>query len=778
MEPEADPRSRLGRPLDDVRVLDLTRFLSGPYATTVLADLGADVVRISKPGEATAGSGRLTVSEAFDWATNRDKRSIGLDLGSVGGREAFLGLTQEADVVISNFRPGIMERLGLGYPQLYEANPRIIACDITGFGDSGPWAEMPSYDLIAQAASGSIDITGPHDRPDRPPCRWGVPFGDIAAALYSVIGILAALEVRDRDGVGQRVSVSMLDSLLAIGTYRVTQAFDAGLSARADQHMGGGGTRPYGPFRCSDGRWLAIGFAQPHWTSACRVMGAPELIGDPRFATEHARNKHAADLERVIADILSRRPAEAWEEEFIAAGAPAGRVNTLKEAFAHPQLTARRMIRKIVDGGGRTAHVAGDPLALSLASTPPVVLGGRDELGWEHRAPADGRRRAPDDVPDQDDRGQRMPLEGTNVVEMDGNEPSKTLAAQILADLGCDVLLIERPEPVRPRDPDAPPNAFTLTDAMRWGMHRGKRAITLDLKAEADYLRFCDLIAGADIVYDNYRPGVKERLRVTREDLTRLRPDIVSCSATGFGATGPWAHAPAYDVTLQALSGAMSITGNGGADDPPIRWGHPVGGLAGGLYGAIAVLGALRNVRRGRPSRHFDLALLDVQIALHAYRVPQAIDLGVDFAPQPRSGGSGARPYGVYPTSDGRWFAAGITDQFWRPFCEAMGSPELADDPMFATGEQRTRHAAQLEDVVEALFRSRTGKELEALFLDHQLPGSRVLALEEAFRHPQAEMHGMLKEIASNRQMTVHVPGFPIRLSRSPVGRWTPAPGW
>jgi crotonobetainyl-CoA:carnitine CoA-transferase CaiB-like acyl-CoA transferase len=756
-------------PLDDVRVLDLSRFLSGPYATTVLADLGADVVKILKPGEAVGGSGPLTIPEVFDWATNRDKRSIGIDLRSAEGRETLLGLVSRADVVFSNLRPGVMERLGLGFDRLQAANPRIIACEISGFGDSGLWAEMPSYDLIAQAASGSIDITGPHDDPRRPPCRWGVPIGDIAAALYAVIGVLAALAVRDREGIGQRVTVSMLDGLLSFSTYRAPQVFDVGRSARTDQHMGGGGTRPYGPYRCSDGRWIAIGFAQPHWAAACRAMGAPELITDPRFATEHARNRNAAELEPVMAELLRRRPSGEWETMFIAAGAPAGKVNTLKEAFAHPQVVARRIIRVVQDASGRTAHVAGDPMGMNPASRPPIALPDLGALGWD--IPAASASTASGD-------GVRMPLDGTRVIEMDGNEPSKTLGTQILADLGADVLLIERPEPVRPRDPNAPPGAFTMTDAMRWGMHRGKRAITLDLREERDRSAYHELVAGAHAVYDNYRPGVKARLGVSRDDLVRIKPGIVTCSATGFGATGPWAQAPAYDVTLQALSGAMSITGNGDADDPPIRWGHPVGGLAGGLYGAIAVLASLRDVRRGRPSRHTDLSLLDIQIALHSYRVPQALDLGVDFKPDPRAGGSGARPYGIYPTGDGRWFAAGITDQFWKDFCAAMGRPELADDRAFATGEARTKNAAQLEEIAEAMFRSRTAEELEAIFLEHQLPGSRVLTLQEAFHHPQAALHGMLREVATSRQRAVHVSGFPIRFSRSPAGHWTPPPGW
>ena len=297
----------------------------------VLADLGADVVKIVRPGEAVVADGPLTMAQAFEWATNRDKRALQLDLRGDGDRDTFLELVSQADVVFDNFRPGTLDRLGLGYDRLREANPQIITCDISGFGSSGPWAQMPSYDPIAQAASGSIDITGPHGDPRVPPCRWGVPIGDIAASLYAVIGILAALAVRDRDGIGQRVGVSMLDCLLALSTYRAPQAFDAGLSARMDPHKGGAGTTPYGPYRCDDGRWIAIGFAQPHWKAACEAMDSPGADhGSP------LRDRGDAQSLRRGARRLSWRRscaagrASEWEELFIAAGAPAGKVNNLK----------------------------------------------------------------------------------------------------------------------------------------------------------------------------------------------------------------------------------------------------------------------------------------------------------------------------------------------------------------------------------------------------------------------------------------------------------------
>jgi crotonobetainyl-CoA:carnitine CoA-transferase CaiB-like acyl-CoA transferase len=751
--------------LDDVRVLDLSRFLAGPVATAVLADLGADVVRVVRPGETVDLSSQLTVPAAFEYATARNKRVLELDVGSDAGREAFLELVARADIVFDNFRPGTLERLGLGFDLLQEANPRVIACSITGYGDSGPWAQMPSYDLIAQAASGSIDITGPHEDPEVPPCRWGVPMGDLAAGLFAAIGMLAALAARERDGVGQRLSVSMLDCLLALSTYRVPQVFNAGLSARAGLHRGGAGTTPYGAYLCSDGRWLAIGFAQPHWAAACEAMGRPDLVSDPRFDTESARKRHADEVDQVMAEVLRTRPSTEWENVFIAAGAPAGKVNTIQEALNHPQIVARRMVRT-VDSTTQTVHVAADPMGICSEYVAPATLSATDELRWEPIAAASVKAATP-----------AAPLEGTRVIEMDGNEPSKTLAAQILADLGADVLLVERPMPVRPREADAPEDAFTLTEAFSWGMHRGKRAIKLDLKTEEDRERYYGLVAESDVVYDNYRPGVKARLGVSRDQLTAVRSDLVTCSATGFGATGPWAHAPAYDVTLQALGGSNSITGNGIPGETPVRWGHPIGGLAGALYGTIAVLASLRDVQRGRPSRHIDVSLLDVQIALHTYRVPQTLDLGIEFGPQSRAGGSGARPYGVYGTSDGRWYAAGITDQFWTNFCTAIDRPELADDPAFATGEARTENADALEEIVEAVFCSKTALEWDDVFLEWRLPGSRVLTLEEAFRHPQATRSGMLRGIPTERG-DVYVSGFPIQFSRSPVGHWTPPPGW
>jgi crotonobetainyl-CoA:carnitine CoA-transferase CaiB-like acyl-CoA transferase len=708
------------------------------------------------------------MGEAFDWAVNHDKRDVAIDLRTEEGRSVLFRLVAEADVLVENFRPGVLDRLGCGYSELVAVKPDIILCSISGFGPDGPWAKMPAYDPVVQAAAGAMDITGPATS-GGPPCRWGIPIGDEAASLYAVIGILGALAVRDRDGTGQSLSISMLDCQLALSTYRVPQIFDAHMPAQADQHRGGAGTVPYGPFRCSDGRWVAIGFAQSHWVAACAAMGDEVLVSDERFATEHARNANQAEIDKLIAEILATRTAAEWESVFVEAGVPAGKVNSLQEAFAHPQVTARKMIVEVTDEQGRTAQVAGDPMGLAPSQNASAPSGPYDvdEISW-----SSSQRPTPVRGQTHEGATPAPPLAGIRVVELDGNEPSKTLATQIMADLGAEVLLIERPVPLRPREVWAAPGDFMLTDAFRWAMHRGKQIVRLDLKDAAERARFLEVVRGADVVYDNFRPGVKDRLQVGYGTLAAVQPNIVTCSATGFGAVGPWAQVPAYDVTLQALGGAMSITGDVGPAASPVRWGHPIGGLAGALYGTVAILSALRRVKQGGSGCHFDLSLLDVQIALHSYRVPQALTLGVNFGPQPRQGGSGARPYGPFQTKDGRWFVLAITIPFWKGFCLAVGRPDLTEDPRFVDDEARLRNAGELDVVVGDILASRTAEEWQEIFLAHELPGSPVRTLDEAFSDPSTRVRGMLRVLPRGDGGEVHLPGFPVVYSKTPVGAW------
>jgi len=354
-------------PLAGLRVLDLSTVVAGPFGSEILGQLGADVIRIQPPPADPAWPARprgapVSEAEGFTWALQRNKRSLCVDLKKAEGREVFLDLVRRSDVVYENFRPGVMQRLGLDYAALAAVNQRIIACAISGFGSTGPWAEVGAYDVAVQALGGSMSITGTGE-PGSIPCRWGVPVGDIAGSMYAVIGVLAALEERERTGRGQAVEVALLDAQLALNTYRVPQAFGAGVKFETPSpRQGGAGSVPYGPFRCGDGAWLVIAIASNFWKPFCEAIGAAELLADARFASLALRQQNQPALDVLLEQRFLGAPAAEWEAKLIARGVPCGKVNTIAGAFAQAQAQARGMLVRFEEPGGREVFAAANPI--------------------------------------------------------------------------------------------------------------------------------------------------------------------------------------------------------------------------------------------------------------------------------------------------------------------------------------------------------------------------------------------------------------------------------
>jgi crotonobetainyl-CoA:carnitine CoA-transferase CaiB-like acyl-CoA transferase len=368
-------------PLEGLRLLDLSTVVAGRFATELLGHLGMDVIRIQPPPaeapwpEKPRGAA-VTEADGFTWALARNKRSVCLDLKSEAGREVFLGLVRQADIVYENFRPGVMTRLRLDHATLAAVNPRVVSVSISGFGSTGAWAEVGAYDVAVQALGGSMSITGTGE-PGSIACRWGVPVGDIAGSLYAAIGLMAALEEREVTGRGQAVEVALLDAQLALNTYRVPQAFGAGVTFdMPSPRRGGAGAVPYGPFRCGDGAWLVIAVASNFWAAFKDALRLPD---DPRFATLALRQANQAALDALLEERFLARSAADWEAALVARGVPAGRVNDIAEAFAQPQAAARGMLVPLAEPGGREVMVAGDPIRFageaSLPQRPPVPRG-------------------------------------------------------------------------------------------------------------------------------------------------------------------------------------------------------------------------------------------------------------------------------------------------------------------------------------------------------------------------------------------------------------------
>ncbi|HDR9583315.1 TPA: CoA transferase [Burkholderia stabilis] len=362
-------------PLRNLRVLDLTHFLSGPFATMILGDLGAEIIKIEPPG----GDPTRQIPPFHDdgvgtfyFSVNRNKKSLVLDLKRDDDRETFLSLVETADVVCENFRPGVLERLGIGYDTLVERKPDIVLCSIFGFDSEGEYADRPAVDTLVQALSGVMSLTGERDGP---PARVGIQIGDTGAGLWAAIAVLAGLQGRHADGKPRHVEVSLFDAQLGL---LVWQAQDFLSFGTVYTRMG---TRhatlpPSQAFRCADGRYVyATPSALPRWWRGyCEALHLPHLETDARFSDLSLRQRNRDELETLLEAQFASRDSDYWVEQFRKHGVPAALVQTVKEAFEFPTVERRNMIISVSNANGSVARMVGNPVktgAEERFSVPP-----------------------------------------------------------------------------------------------------------------------------------------------------------------------------------------------------------------------------------------------------------------------------------------------------------------------------------------------------------------------------------------------------------------------
>ena len=357
-------------PLHGVRVVEVGNFMAVPFCGMQLADLGAGVVKVENPsgGDLTRAAGPFLDGESSNFIRlNRNKRSLALDLKAPEGKVLFRRLASSADVVIENLRPGTMDGLGLGYGVLSAASPRLIYLAATGFGNDGPYAHLAGLDIIAQAMSGLMSITG---EPGAPPVKVGVPIADLTCALYGTIAVLAALRARDRDGRGQFIDVSLLESAVSLAVWEAGRYFATGEipkpSGSAHQAIA-----PYQAVRSADG-WFTFGAnTQPHWLRCCAVFELEDLTRDERFASNERRLENRDALIAAIEAVTVTQPSAYWTERLGAAGLPCGPIHTFDRVFADPHLAARNFF---VDAPHRTlgdVRQIGSPMRFS--ATPARI---------------------------------------------------------------------------------------------------------------------------------------------------------------------------------------------------------------------------------------------------------------------------------------------------------------------------------------------------------------------------------------------------------------------
>ncbi len=354
----------MGLPLENVRILDLSVIMAGPYCTLLLGDLGAEVIKIERPGVGEGARGvppyYFEGESAYFIAMNRNKKSVALDLKSPKGRGIFYALAKKSDVVIDNFRPGIVERLGVDYDTLKKVNPRIISCSISGYGGSGPFKDRPAFDLIIQAGGGIMSYTG---EPGRMPVRMGAPMGDLAGGLFASNGILSALYQREQTGRGQKIDISLLDCQISLLAYR-GQYYFVGNEIAKPVGSGHISIHPIGAFKTKTFDIVIDANTEKIFAELAKGIGNPDLCEDARFNSRESRLKNKEELYDILQKAFSTKTGEEWLE-ILEGKVAIGPINTVDKALSDPQILSRNMVPEVDYGDGKTLKILGNPIKMS-----------------------------------------------------------------------------------------------------------------------------------------------------------------------------------------------------------------------------------------------------------------------------------------------------------------------------------------------------------------------------------------------------------------------------
>lgn len=375
--------------LSNLKVLDLSRILAGPWASQILADLGADVIKVERPGQGDDTRswgppflkdehGQDTKDGAYFIATNRGKRSITLDLQTPEGQALIKELCHDADVVLENYKVGTLARMGLDYASLSKINPRLVYCSVTGFGQTGPRAAEPAYDFLIQAMGGLMSVTGERDdKPGGGPQKVGVPIVDLTTGVYAALGIVAALLRRAQTGKGEYIDVAMLDVQVGL---LANQAMNFLLGNKVPRRTGTAhpNIQPQRTFACADGDIVIVVGNDAQFATLCAMLGKPELAQDPRYLTNSQRVKNQESLDPILDAIFAAQPRAHWLAALKKAGVPAGSINTVPEVFEDPQVVHRAMLQRLPHPAAGSVPQVMNPLrfgasALRADAAPPLL---------------------------------------------------------------------------------------------------------------------------------------------------------------------------------------------------------------------------------------------------------------------------------------------------------------------------------------------------------------------------------------------------------------------
>ncbi|VTU45673.1 Succinyl-CoA:(R)-benzylsuccinate CoA-transferase subunit BbsF (plasmid) [Variovorax sp. SRS16] len=705
--------------LQGIRVLDLSQGIAGPMAARLLGDFGAEVVKVEPPRGDPARRMAPSIDEGPEAERsllfaylNWNKRGIALDLETAQGRQAVEALVRASDIVIESFQPGELARWGLAPAAMLEWNPRLVVTSVTDFGQKGPHAGWTGSDLVQQAMSGIMQISG---QADRAPLKHGLNQAYFCAGLNAAYATLAAHCAAERDGIGDHVDLSVQECLVSeLVTCETYYTFMGAIQGRRlpvqDPYSGA-------PIETRRG-YLSFQSGGPMPAETFADLFHNEALRDPRFASNRQRSQHVAEVRELVAQSVKDLDAKALFIEGSTKRLLMGVVQTAPDLLACEQLAARDFFVDVEHPSGRSFRCPGE---LARMSATPTGVARRAPMLGEHTAevlnelamPA-----APRVAPAVPAPAPRLPLEGLRVLDL-ATVIAVPYMAALLSDLGAEVIKIESPlklDPTRQGVMTTYLDNDPRTDAInRSGMfqvvNRGKRSIVLDMAKDEAKALFRELVAKADIVVDNFTPRVMSGWGLGHEELLKINPKLICLSNTGYGSTGPWRNFPSQGTTLEPTMGISSYSGYRG--DKPWKVGQSYPDFLACWTGLAALFVALHHMRETGQGQWIDLGMYQVGAAL----IPEALlQYQIDGSEPQRIGNEDA----VHVPSDAylcagedRWVALTVeTDAQWQTLAGFMAGDGLAVDSGLAAAAARRARRDEVNALVAGWVRDQQGSAL------------------------------------------------------------------
>jgi crotonobetainyl-CoA:carnitine CoA-transferase CaiB-like acyl-CoA transferase len=759
--------TKVGGPLSGIRVLDFSEGAQGPYAAALLADMGAEIIKVERPGRGDL----MRESPPFKngvslccLTINRGKKAIILDLKNPEDIGKALSIAQHCDVALENWRPGVADRLGIGYDAIAAANPRIVYAASSGFGRSGPYRRKPCMDPIAQAISGLTSISG---APGGEGEKLRFVLADFFSAMITCEAMLAGLYAREATGKGQRVDSSQLEAVMYLQIQRLTEFLLTGVKPVP---MGSACPEivPSRAFATADGFIAVEAPTDAAWTALCGALNEPQLARDRRFADNSDRIANRAALDALLDAKFRTATIAHWVAKLEPAGVPCARVfRTLVDALDDGFLLEAGFVKKL------THPKAGW-----------VLL---PEVPWRFsRTPAHTDRLAPEHGEHTEEVLQSCtakpvthaafsgevrpggPLAGIKVLDLTQGDAGP-LATMHLADLGAEVIKVEPSEGDWMRALGV--SSFAGISASFAGLNRNKHNVVVDFNDAAARAQVDKLAADADIIVHNFSTAVAQSLGITYSRYSVMNPRVIFCTITAFGSDTPLRNRPASELILQALTGTMGYVGS--ADQPPYRVGMNVAAAAAGVAAAQAILAALIWRSRNGEGQAIEVSEIVALLSLmNNYIASQSDpDEPISFARShlwpPDTG---------FKTKDGRVDFVIRVEENWAEFCRRIGATHVLGDPRFESWWKRADNLAELRRALAASMRQMTTVEVLRILDELDALCAPMHDYETLVADPQVREDQMLLEVQT-REGPFPTIGVPWNFSVTPAAvRLAPPP--